>query len=279
MRMIRKGKVKDLYELDNGNILFYFSDRVSAFDIKMLTSIPRKGEVLCKFAKFWFDSLGTKHHMMKIHNNNKMEVKRMKMIPLECIVRGYFYGTLEERYNKGVLENLLSSSFVPIKAAKLSEPIFDPTTKSEEHDIPTRKEKIISSGLLSAKDYDYIKETSLMLYNKMSSIVEKAGFIIADVKFEFGRDLTTDEILLGDSLGPDEYRLWQISDYTPGKSQESYDKQLLRDWLVKIGFKETIVEYSKKGEKPPPPLIPPEIATELSKRYIFAYEKISGKKL
>ena len=279
MRMIRKGKVKDLYELDNGNILFYFSDRVSAFDIKMLTSIPRKDEVLCKFAKFWFDSLGTKHHMVTIHNNNKMEVKRMKMIPLECVVRGYFYGTLEERYNKGVLENLLSSSFVPIKAAKLSEPIFDPTTKSEEHDIPTRKDEIISSGLLSAKDYDYIKETSLMLYNKMSSIVEKAGFIIADVKFEFGRDLTTDEILLGDSLGPDEYRLWQISDYTPGKSQESYDKQLLRDWLVKIGFKETIVEYSKKGEKPPPPLIPPEIATELSKRYIFAYEKISGKKL
>jgi phosphoribosylaminoimidazole-succinocarboxamide synthase len=168
---------------------------------------------------------------------------------------------------------------VPIKAAKLPEPIFDPTTKSEEHDIPKTKEEIVSSGLLSKEDYEYIKETSLMLYKKMSSIVEKTGFIIADVKFEFGRDLRTGEILLGDSLGPDEYRLWLKCDYTPGKSQESYDKQLLRDWLVKTGFKETIAEYSKKGEKPSPPLIPKEIAIELSKRYIFAYEKISGKKL
>jgi phosphoribosylaminoimidazole-succinocarboxamide synthase len=279
MRMLRKGKVKDLYELDNGNILFYFSDRVSAFDIKMLTSIPRKGEVLCKFAKFWFDSLDTKHHMVRIYDNDKMEVKRLIMIPLECIVRGYFYGTLEERYNEGITHNLLPNSFVPIKATKLFEPIFDPTKKSEEHDVPITEEEIISSGLLSTKDYEYVKDTSLMLYNKMSLIAEKAGFIIADVKFEFGRDLITNEILLGDSLGPDEYRLWLKSNYTPGKNQESYDKQLLRDWLVKIGFKEMIVEYSKKGEKPPPPVIPIEVATELSNRYIFAYEKISGKKI
>jgi phosphoribosylaminoimidazole-succinocarboxamide synthase len=278
MRMFRKGKVKDLYILDNGNILFHFTDRVSAFDIKMVNSIPRKGEVLCRFAKFWFDSLDTKNHMVRIHNSDKMEVKRMKMIPLECIVRGYFYGTLEERYHKGIARDLLSTSFVPIKAAKLPEPIFDPTTKSEEHDIPKTKEELVSSGLLSKEDYEYVKETSLMLYNKMSSIVEKSGFIIADVKFEFGRDLRTGEILLGDSLGPDEYRLWLRCHYMPGKSQESYDKQLLRDWLVKIGFKETMTEYSTKGEKPPPPVIPKEIAIELSKRYIFAYEKISGEK-
>ena len=279
MKMLRKGKVKDLYELDNGNILFHFSDRVSAFDIKMPTPIPRKGEVLCKFAKFWFESLGTKHHMVSVHDNDKMEVKRMRMIPIECIVRGYFYGSLEERYDKEIFSNIPSSSFIPIKAAKLPEPIFDPTTKSEAHDLPTTKEEIISSSLLSTKEYDYVKETSLMLYNKMSSVVEKAGFIIADVKFEFGRELTTDEILLGDSLGPDEYRLWLKCDYSPGKIQESYDKQLLRDWLIKIGFKDTVVEYSKKGKKPPAPVIPIEIVRELSKRYIFAYEKITGQKL
>ena len=277
--MIRRGKVKDLYELDNGNILFEFSNRVSAFDIKMSTSIPRKGEVLCKFAEFWFDCLGTKNHMVRIHDDNKMEVKRMKMIPLECVTRGYFYGSIEERYHKGLVHNLFPGSFVPIKAAKLSEPIFDPTTKSDEHDIPITKEEIMSSGMICIEDYNYLKETSLRLYKKMSSIVEKAGFIIADVKFEFGHDLRTGEILLGDSLGPDEYRLWLASEYTPGKSQESYDKQLLRDWLVKIGFRETIYEYSKKKEKPPPPIIPSEIATELSNRYTFAYEKITGKKL
>jgi len=277
MRLLRKGKVKDIYELDNGNILFHFSDRVSAFDVKMATPIPRKGEVLCRFGQFWFDALQTPHHMVKVVEKDKMEVRRLEMIPVECVVRGYFYGSFADRY-KDYLGKELPSDYKPVLASKLPRPIFDPTTKSEEHDMPIGRQKVISSGILSGKDYDYLEKTSISLYEKMSKVVEQAGFIIADVKFEFGRNGRGD-IVLGDSLGPDEYRLWLKTDYLPGKTQESYDKQLLRDWLIKTGFKDKVDWLAKEGKKPESPEVAPEVVNELSRRYILAYERISGRKL
>jgi len=277
MRLLRKGKVKDIYELGNGNILFHFSDRVSAFDVKMATSIPRKGEVLCRFGQFWFDALQTPHHMVKVVDKDKMEVRRLEMIPVECVVRGYFYGSFVDRY-KDRLGNELPSNFEPVIASKLPRPIFDPTTKSEEHDMPVPRQEVISSGILPGKDYDYLEETSISLYEKMSKIVERANFIIADIKFEFGRNEKGD-IVLGDSLGPDEYRLWLKTDYQPGKTQESYDKQLLRDWLIKTGFKDKVDMLSKEGKKPESPEVAPEVVEELSRRYVLAYERISGRKL
>ena len=277
MRLLRKGKVKDIYELGNGNILFHFSDRVSAFDVKMATSIPRKGEVLCRFGQFWFDALQTPHHMVKVVDKDKMEVRRLEMIPVECVVRGYFYGSFVDRY-KDRLGNELPSNFEPVIASKLPRPIFDPTTKSEEHDMPVPRQEVISSGILPGKDYDYLEETSISLYEKMSKIVERANFIIADIKFEFGRNEKGD-IVLGDSLGPDEYRLWLKTDYQPGKTQESYDKQLLRDWLIKRGFKDKVDMLAKEGKKPESPEVAPEVVEELSRRYVLAYERISGRKL
>jgi phosphoribosylaminoimidazole-succinocarboxamide synthase len=134
MRLMRNGKVKDIYELESGNILFHFSDRISAFDVKMTTQIPKKGEVLCKFAEFWFDTLETPHHMLKVVAKDKMEVKKLEMIPIECVVRGYFYGSFTERY-KERLGKELPLDFRPVLASKLPEPIFDPTTKSEKHDL------------------------------------------------------------------------------------------------------------------------------------------------
>ena len=277
MRLTRSGKVKDIYELDSGNILFHFSDRISAFDVKMATPIPKKGEVLCKFAEFWFDTLQTPNHMLKVVAKDKMEVKKLQMIPLECVVRGYFYGSYVERY-KEHLGKELPSSFRPVLGSKLPEPIFDPTTKSEEHDRPIDRHRVVSSGILSDNDYDSLEKTSLSLYKKMSNIVERAGFIIADVKFEFGVD-EKGSILLGDSLGPDEYRLWLKTRYQPGKIQESYDKQLLRDWLIEIGFKDTIDRLAMEGKKPESPQISSPVVNELSRRYIFAYEQISGRRL
>ncbi len=277
MRLMRSGKVKDIYELDSGNILFHFSDRISAFDVKMATPIPKKGEVLCKFAEFWFDTLETPHHMLKVVAKDKMEVKKLQMIPLECVVRGYFYGSFVERY-KERLGKELPSSFTPLLGSKLPEPIFDPTTKSEEHDRPIDRHRIVSLGILSEDDYNFLERTSISLYRKMSTIVDRAGFIIADVKFEFGLD-EKGNILLGDSLGPDEYRLWFKSSYHPGKIQESYDKQLLRDWLIKKGFKDTIERLAKEGRKPDSPHISSSVTNELSRRYIFAYELISGRRL
>jgi phosphoribosylaminoimidazole-succinocarboxamide synthase len=277
MRLMRSGKVKDIYELDSGNILFHFSDRISAFDVKMATPIPKKGEVLCKFAEFWFDTLQTPNHMLKVVAKDKMEVKKLQMIPLECVVRGYFYGSYVERY-KEHLGKELPSSFRPVLGSKLPEPIFDPTTKSEEHDRPIDRHRVVSSGILSDNDYDFLEKTSISLYKKMSNIVERAGFIIADVKFEFGVD-EKGSILLGDSLGPDEYRLWLKTRYQPGRIQESYDKQLLRDWLIEIGFKDTIDRLAMEGKKPESPQISSQVVNELSRRYIFAYEQISGCRL
>lgn len=277
MRLLRKGKVKDIYELDNGNILFHFSDRVSAFDVKMATPIPRKGEVLCRFGQFWFDVLQTPHHMVRVVEKDKMEVRRLEMIPLECVVRGYFYGSFVDRY-KDHLGKELPLDFKPILASKLPRPIFDPTTKSEEHDMPISRQEAVLLGILSGKDYNYLEKTSILLYEKMSKIVERAGFIIADVKFEFGRNERGD-IVLGDSLGPDEYRLWLKTDYQPGKTQESYDKQLLRDWLIMTGFKNKVDRLAREGKKPESPEVSPEVANELSRRYILAYERISGQKL
>ncbi|MCY1153636.1 MAG: purC [Nitrososphaera sp.] len=277
MRLTRSGKVKDIYELDSGNILFHFSDRISAFDVKMATPIPKKGEVLCKFAEFWFDTLQTPNHMLKVVAKDEMEVKKLQMIPLECVVRGYFYGSFVERY-KEHLGKELPSSFRPVLGSKLPEPIFDPTTKSEEHDRPIDRHRVVSSGILSDNDYDFLERTSISLYKKMSNIVERAGFIIADVKFEFGVD-EKGSILLGDSLGPDEYRLWLKTRYQPGKIQESYDKQLLRDWLIEIGFKDTIDRLAMEGKKPESPQISSPVVNELSRRYMIAYEQISGRRL
>ncbi|MCY1156516.1 MAG: purC [Nitrososphaera sp.] len=277
MRLTRSGKVKDIYELDSGNILFHFSDRISAFDVKMATPIPKKGEVLCKFAEFWFDTLQTPNHMLKVVAKDEMEVKKLQMIPLECVVRGYFYGSFVERY-KEHLGKELPSSFRPVLGSKLPEPIFDPTTKSEEHDRPIDRHRVVSSGILSDNDYDFLERTSISLYKKMSNVVERAGFIIADVKFEFGVD-EKGSILLGDSLGPDEYRLWLKTRYQPGKIQESYDKQLLRDWLIEIGFKDTIDRLAMEGKKPESPQISSPVVNELSRRYMIAYEQISGRRL
>lgn len=277
MRLTRSGKVKDIYELDSGNILFHFSDRISAFDVKMATPIPKKGEVLCKFAEFWFDTLQTPNHMLKVVAKDKMEVKKLQMIPLECVVRGYFYGSFVERY-KEHLGKELPSSFRPVLGSKLPEPIFDPTTKSEEHDRPIDRHRVVSSGILSDNHYDFLEKTSISLYKKMSNIVERAGFLMADVKFEFGVD-EKGSILLGDSLGPDEYRLWLKTRYQPGKIQESYDKQLLRDWLIEIGFRDMIDRLAMEGKKPESPQISSQVVNELSRRYIFAYEQISGRRL
>src|SRR5918911_2866006 len=169
--LMHRGKVKDIYELDNGNLMFHFSDRVSAFDVTMATPIPRKGEVLCKFAQFWFDMLGTPHHMVQVLNKDKMEVKKLKMIPIECVVRGYFYGSFIHRYKDHIGKDL-PSNFSQDLASRLPKPIFDPTTKSQDHDRPIDRQELISSGIIDEAGYDLLESRSISLYNKMSKIVD-----------------------------------------------------------------------------------------------------------
>jgi phosphoribosylaminoimidazole-succinocarboxamide synthase len=238
----------------------------------MITNIKGKGEILCKFAEFWFNYLNTNNHMVRLDGKDKMVVKKLSMIPLECVVRGYLYGSLFERYT--ATENIMGLEPNLKLASKLSKPIFDPTTKSQIHDVPISEDQILEQKILTKSELDYLRNTSVNLYNLMSIVSDKAGFILADVKFEFGRDPQSDEIILADSLGPDEFRMWTKESYKAGKEQISYDKQFLRDWLTKVGFRDK-VRLSKDGEKPVPPELPSDVVDELLKRYTHVYEKIS----
>ena len=274
LKFLTSGKVKDLYEVDGKTILFKFSDRVSAFDVKFKQDIPEKGKVLCKFAEFWFDKLDVPNHFVRRESDNEIIVKRMKMLPIECVVRGYFYGSLINRWKKG--EVTVPEGTDTTMAAKFSEPIFDPTTKSE-HDIPIDKNKALEMNLVTEEQFDWLKETSITIYKKMAEIADGVGFILADLKLEFG--LLNGEITLGDSIGPDEYRLWPKDSFEVGKIQEAYDKQLLRDWLTANGYQKQFNDARNKDEEPTAPQIPEEIITKMTQRYVAAYEKLSGTSL
>jgi len=275
LKFIRSGKVKDIYELDDGNLLFHFTDRVSAFDVKFPTPIPRKGEILCKFAEFWFKRLEIPNHYIRTEAEDKMVVKKMKMIPVECVVRGYFYGSLAERWKKGQVK--LPKNIDTSIAAKMSEPFFDPTTKSETHDIPINKQEAIARNLLASKEYDWLEDTSIRIYQNMAKIAENGGFILADLKLEFGK--LDEQILLGDSIGPDEYRMWPINSYQVGRIQESFDKQLLRDWLAVRGYQKQFEMERNAGKEPIAPELPAELCAEMSTRYLIAYKRITKSSL
>ena len=273
MKFIHSGKVKDVYELDKMNLLFHFTDRVSAYDVPMITDIKGKGEILCKFAEFWFRYLDSKNHMVRLDAKDKMVVRKLTMIPLECVVRGYLYGSLFERYT--IVENILDLGPNLKLASRLEKPIFDPTTKSKIHDVPISEDQILEQEILTKDELSYLKNTSIRLYKQMFDISSNAGFIMADVKFEFGKDPISDEIILADSLGPDEFRMWTRESYKVGEEQVSYDKQFLRDWLTKVGFREKIKLASMDGKKTIPPKLPSNVVDELLKRYSYVYEKIS----
>ncbi|MFB5631297.1 MAG: phosphoribosylaminoimidazolesuccinocarboxamide synthase [Nitrosopumilaceae archaeon] len=274
MKFLASGKVKDIYDLEDGNLLFLFSDRVSAFDVKFNQEIPRKGEILCKFAEFWFKELNVENHFIRTESKTGIIVKKMKMLPIECVVRGYFYGSLVNRWKKGDV-NLDNNTSTKL-ASKLPHPIFDPTTKST-HDMPVTKERSIEMGLVTNEEFEWLSKTSLGIYERMSQIADSAGFILADVKLEFGK--LGDKIILGDSIGPDEYRLWPKESYTVGKIQEAYDKQLLRDWLTKNGYQKKFEEALLHGQEPVAPDIPPELISKITERYIIAFEKFTKCKL
>ena len=274
MKFVGSGKVKDLYELDDDTLIFKFSDRVSAFDVKFKEDIPKKGLVLCKFAEFWFGELSVPNHFVKTKSDTEIIVKKMKMLPMECVVRGYFYGSLVNRWNHGKVT--LPDNTDTTLAAKLPHPIFDPTTKSE-HDIPIDKTKALEMNLVTEEQYNWLEKTSIDIYKKMASIANDVGFILADLKLEFG--ILNGEITLGDSIGPDEYRLWPKESFEVGKIQEAYDKQLLRDWLTANGYQKQFDDARNEGKDPVAPEIPQEIIAKMTERYVIAYEKLAGKSL
>jgi phosphoribosylaminoimidazole-succinocarboxamide synthase len=274
LKFLTSGKVKDLYDVDENSLLFEFSDRVSAYDVKFSQDIPKKGKVLCRFAEFWFDKLEVSNHFISRESDTTILVKKMKMIPMECVVRGYFYGSLIGRWKNGSIQ--LPDNTDTTLAAKLTKPLFDPTTKSE-HDVPVDKEMALEMNLVSEEQYVWLEKTSIDIYEQMASVANDAGFILADLKLEFG--ILDGKIVLGDSIGPDEYRLWPKDSFAVGKIQESYDKQILRDWLTANGYQKQFEDERNEGKEPTAPQIPPGIIKTITERYVVAYEKLTGNSL
>ena len=271
MKFLTSGKVKDVYELEDGKLLFKFSNRVSAYDVKFKDEIPKKGEVLCKFAQYWFKKLDVPNHFVERKSDTEIVVRKLNMLPIECVVRGYFYGSLVSRWKDGKIS--LEDGTQTDLAAKLPNPIFDPTTKSA-HDMPVNREEVISQKLVTNDEYDWLSEESIKIYEKMARIANDAGFILADLKLEFGKE--NDAIILADSIGPDEFRLWPKDEYKIGETQQAYDKQLLRDWLTENGYQKKFDDARSSGNEPIAPSIPTDLISKMTQRYVTAYQKLTG---
>ena len=284
LELIRRGKVRDVYAVDDEHLLIVATDRISAFDCVLPTAIPRKGEVLTSLSKFWFEKLG---HIVPDHfvttdleqmpevvqraenlKGRSMLVRRTEVFPVECVVRGYLVGSGWKDYLRTgevcghkLPENLLES-------AELAEPIFTPSTKAEEgHDENITEDQVCDT--LGADIAHYLRETSLRLYSEARNFARTRGIIIADTKVEFGRDKNGEILLVDEVLTPDSSRFWPAESYRPGQSQPSFDKQFVRDYLETLDW----------DKKPPAPPLPPEVAAATTARYLEAYRILTGKEL
>ncbi len=265
--LYKKGKVRDIYDLGD-NLLIVTTDRISAFDVVLPNGIPCKGEALNLLSAYWFSETRDiiPNHLLEVVDSRTVLVKKTKNIKIEFVVRGYLYGQSWENYREGkdICGIRLPSGLR--KAQKLSQPILTPTTKADTgHDVEltsSRVVKMIGKGLT-----EEIEEAILKIYDVASRRADSKGLIVADTKFEFG--LRDDELLLIDELvTPDSSRFWPKDQYEIGKDQPSFDKQPVRDYLVSIGW----------DKHPPAPSLPEHVILETSKRYIDAYERLSGTK-
>jgi phosphoribosylaminoimidazole-succinocarboxamide synthase len=285
-----RGKVRDTYNLGS-HLLIVSTDRISAFDVVLPNGIPLKGHVLNRLSSFWFRRTAEMipNHMTEAIDNvhsidsylpeeqrftyptylrgRSMVVKKVKRLPIECVVRGYISGSAWAEYKeKGTVSGIAMPTGLQ-ESEKLKEPIFTPTTKADTgHDEPLTKEQIIKTfGLQLSQE---IEEKSLAIYNSAYDYALTKGIIIADTKFEFGIDngrLT----LIDEVLTPDSSRFWDTTKYKVGQPQDSMDKQPIRDF----------VEASGWNKQPPAPPLPPEVIKAASEGYIAAYEKLTGRQL
>ena len=272
---LRTGKVRDLYTNDLGNILLVASDRISAYDWVMPTEIPGKGEVLTQLSLFWFDLLAdiVPNHIIstdvpEIVEDRAIIVQPLEMFAIECVARGYLTGSgwSEYKENSEVCGNLLPTGL--LDGSQLPQSIFTPATKADigDHDININFEKALA--IVGNDDAQELRALTLKLYETAAEFAHGRGIILADTKFEFGRN-ASGEIVLGDeALTPDSSRFWDQSTWVPGGVQPSFDKQFLRDYLVASGW----------DRNSPPPQLPAEIVDKTAARYEEAFFRITGSK-
>lgn len=281
----RRGKVRDVYEVDAESLLIVATDRISAFDCILPTPIERKGEVLTALSEFWFEKLKdvVANHLIESDvdamppaiqrhaatlKGRAMLVRRAQVFAVECVVRGYLVGSGWKDYLRtgSVCGHKLPEGLP--ESAKLPEALFTPSTKAEEgHDENITEDQV--RDLIGADTTALLRDTSLRLYTEAEDYARQRGIIIADTKFEFGLDKDGKLLLVDEVLTPDSSRFWPADEYAPGRSQPSFDKQFVRDYLETLDW----------DKKPPAPAIPPEIAAATTARYLDAYRLITGKKL
>jgi phosphoribosylaminoimidazole-succinocarboxamide synthase len=272
---IRTGKVRDLYSNDEGEILLVASDRISAFDWVLPSEIPNKGAILTQLSLFWFELLGdiVPNHIVtedvpKSVMDRAVIVQPLEMYEIECVARGYLTGSGLVEYNdsRAVCGNALPDGL--LDGSKLPASIFTPATKAEvgDHDINIDFE---SAAKLVGRDIaEDLRDVTLKLYETAAEYALGRGIILADTKFEFGAN-SEGTITWGDeALTPDSSRFWELEGWAPGKSQPSFDKQFVRDWLISSGW----------DKKSPPPELPNEIIEKTAARYAEAFERITGQK-
>jgi len=279
----RRGKVRDIFSID-GKLLLVASDRISAFDVIMNEGIPDKGRILTSMSEFWFNRIeeAKPHHVITgdvdqfpepfrrhpdLLAHRSMLVKQTDPLPVECVVRGYLAGSAWVEYQQGIPVggNQLPQGLR--ESDRLPKPIFSPATKSTEgHDINITFDQMVE--MIGGPLAEEARDRALAIYNKGSELAESKGIILADTKFEFGRDGDT-LLLIDEILTPDSSRFWPAAEYEPGRSQHAFDKQFLRDYLIEI----------KWDRNPPPPTLPDEIIAKTRERYLDAYRRLTGKEL
>jgi phosphoribosylaminoimidazole-succinocarboxamide synthase len=272
---IRTGKVRDLYSNGEGEILLVASDRISAFDWVLPSEIPNKGAILTQLSLFWFELLGdiVPSHIItedvpKSVMDRAVIVQPLKMYDIECVARGYLTGSGLAEYNENsaVCGNALPTGLVD--GSKLPESIFTPATKAEVGDHDINIDFAGATKIVGAEVAAELRDLTLKLYDTAAEYALGRGIILADTKFEFGTS-ADGEITLGDeALTPDSSRFWELDGWAPGKSQPSFDKQFVRDWLISSGW----------DKKSPPPELPQEIIEKTAARYEEAFERITGTK-
>jgi phosphoribosylaminoimidazole-succinocarboxamide synthase len=267
LKLFSRGKVRDVYDLGD-KLLIVSTDRLSAFDVVLPDGIPHKGEALNRLSAYWFEKLRKvfPNHLVDVIDQRTMLVKKTKPIKIEFVIRGYLYGAAWENYRLGKPVSGIELPKGLDKASKLPEPILTPTTKAEAgHDMEIMKKDVVKK--LGKDVTDQIEKASVKLYEHVSKKAEANGIIVADTKFEFGF-YGEEPMLIDEIFTPDSSRFWPLDGYEVGKDQYSFDKQYVRDYLIRI----------KWNKKPPAPTLLKEIISQTSKRYIECYEKLTGRK-
>jgi phosphoribosylaminoimidazole-succinocarboxamide synthase len=276
---LASGKVREIYSIDDHHLLFVATDRISAYDCMLEPDIPDKGKVLTGLSLFWFDLIGLDNHFVstdlsgvdvslderKWLSGRSMVVRRAAVIPLECVVRGYLYGSAWSEYAAGggpTTEHLPSGLEM---GSRLEEPVFTPAHKATTgHDQNLTESE--ARTLVGGDTFETLRTNSLAAYRRAADHAGERGIILADTKFEFGR-VDGQIVLIDEVLTPDSSRYWPAAAWAPGRTMPSFDKQYVRDWLDAVGFDRT----------PPAPTLPDEVVQGTRTRYIEAFERLTNK--